>query len=48
METNCQELVKLWQAGNNQRSSISVIVREIRDLSSFPQEFSLIYVSRLC
>lgn len=35
LEFDCQELPKLWSAGENQRSSVMTITREIRELSCF-------------
>jgi ribonuclease HI len=47
-ETDSQELVKLWEMGERQRSCISLIIREIRGLSNIFQSFSLMYVHRSC
>ena len=33
LETDCLELVRLWNVGENQKSSVATILREIRDLS---------------
>jgi ribonuclease HI len=48
LETDCQEVVKLWQAGVNQRSSVVSIIREIRELSTLFQDFKFSFVSRSC
>jgi ribonuclease HI len=48
LETDCQELVKLWRAGDSQRSSVLPILREIRDLSLLFQEFNFSFISRKC
>jgi hypothetical protein len=48
MESDCQELVKLWCAGENQHSSIVSILREIRELSTSSQEFKFSFISRNC
>jgi hypothetical protein len=34
LETDCQELLKLWSVGEKQRSSVVTIMKEIRELSS--------------
>jgi len=34
VETDCQELVRLWALGNNQRSYIVPVIREMVELSS--------------
>jgi hypothetical protein len=38
-ETDCQELMRLWTAGENQRSSVVTILREVRELSMTFQAF---------
>jgi hypothetical protein len=48
IETDSQEMVKLWEMGELQRSCISPIIREIRDLSASFLDFSLVYVNRDC
>ena len=48
METDSQELVKLWEIGGLQRSSISPIIRDIREISASFLDFSLVYVNRAC
>lgn len=47
-ETDSQELVKLWETGELQRSRISPIIREILELSASFHDFSLMYVHRSC
>jgi hypothetical protein len=47
-DTDIQELVKLWEMGELQRSRISPIIREIRGLSNTFHSFSLMYVHRSC
>jgi ribonuclease HI len=48
LETDCQEVVKLWQAVVNQRSSVVLIIKEIRELSTLFQYFKFSFVCRLC
>ena len=48
METDCQELVKLWQADSAQRSIIYPILQQMRDISLSFSGFNLVYVSRSC
>jgi ribonuclease HI len=48
VETDSQELVKLWEMGELQRSCISPIIGEIRELSVSFVDFSLVYVNRAC
>ena len=48
LETDCQEIVKLWQAGVNQRSSVVSIIKEIRELSTLFQDFKFCFVCRSC
>ena len=48
VETDSQELVKLWELGALQRSCISPIIREIRDLCASFLDFSLVYINRVC
>jgi hypothetical protein len=48
IETDSQEMVKLWEMGELQRSCISPIIREIRGLSASFLDFSLVYVNRAC
>ena len=47
VKTDSQELVKLWEMGELQRSCISPIIREIRVLSTSFADFSLMYVNRI-
>lgn len=48
LETDCQELINLWNAGDAQHSSVLPILREIRDLSSTLQEFKFSFINRKC
>jgi len=48
VETDCQELVKLWQADVAQRSIIYPILQQMRDISLSFSGFNLVYVSRSC
>jgi len=48
LETDSQELLKLWQAGDNQRSSIMAILEEIRELGSLFLDFKFSSISRNC
>ena len=48
LETDCQQVVQLWQAGTNQRSTIVTILQEIRELSFLFLDFKFSFVSRNC
>jgi len=48
VETDCQELVKLWQAESAQRSIIYPILQQMRDISLSFSGFNLVYTSRSC
>jgi ribonuclease HI len=48
LETDCQEVIRLWTADDNQRSSIGTILKEIRELSLLFQEFNFSFVARSC
>jgi ribonuclease HI len=48
VETDCQELVKLWALGNNQRSYVAPIIRDIVELSSGFLDFTLMHAPRTC
>lgn len=48
IETDSQELVKLWAAGGNQRSRIAPIIMDARELRTFFSAFKLSYSSRSC
>lgn len=48
VETDCQQLTKMWTLGGNQRSYIVPIIRDIIDLSSGFLAFTLLYVPRTC
>ena len=47
-EMDCQELVKLWALGSNQRSYITPIIRDIVEISSGFLDFTLMYAPRTC
>jgi ribonuclease HI len=48
METDCQELANMWARGGNQRSHVAPIIRDIIELSSSFNDFTLMYASRSC
>lgn len=48
LETDSQEFVRLWNAGNAQRSFLTPILKEIREISTSFQGFSVVYASRTC
>jgi ribonuclease HI len=48
METDSQELVRLWRTGDFQRSYLAPILKEIWDISPDFQSFSLMYANRAC
>ena len=48
METDCQESVTLWHAAEHQRSSVLALLREIQELSSLFQNFTLSFSGRNC
>jgi ribonuclease HI len=48
LESDCQELVHLWKAGDNQRSHVATLLREIRGLSLGFQDFKFSFISRKC
>jgi ribonuclease HI len=48
VETDSQELVKLWTEIDIQRSRISPILKEIKDRCGFFNAFSLMYANRNC
>jgi ribonuclease HI len=45
LETDSQELVKLWKEGANKRSPIASIIRETREISSSFVDFSVMFTS---
>jgi hypothetical protein len=47
-ETDCVEVVHLWNNLNTQRSAITSILGDIKDISRSFDEFSLSYLNRLC
>jgi ribonuclease HI len=47
-ETDCAEVVHLWNALNTQRSTVNSILGDIKDLSRSFDEFSLLYLHRSC
>jgi hypothetical protein len=48
METDYQELANMWARGGNQRSHVAPIIRDIIELSSGFNDFTLMYASRSC
>ena len=48
METDCLQLVQLWNKREDQRSIIDSTLREIAELSLAFQDFTLSFVSRNC
>jgi ribonuclease HI len=48
LETDCQELLKLWRTWDNQWSSVMPILTEIRDLSLLFHNFNFSFISRNC
>jgi hypothetical protein len=48
VETDIQELVKLWEMGDLQRSRVSLIIREITELCTIFHAFFLVYTNRSC
>ncbi|CAD6260570.1 unnamed protein product [Miscanthus lutarioriparius] len=48
IETDSQELVRLWASGDFQRSFLAPILKEIRDVSSGFLDFMLICTNRAC
>ena len=48
LETDCQEVVGLWENRGNNRSVIHPILMEIQERSLQFQDFTFIHASRLC
>ena len=48
LESDCQQLIQLWQAGSNQRSTIATVLQEIRELSLVFLEFNFSFIPRNC
>lgn len=48
LETDNQELVKLWKNGACQRSRIAPIIREAREICLCFIDFALMFTSRSC
>jgi hypothetical protein len=48
LETNCQQVVQLWQAGANQRSTAVTILQEILELSLLFLDFKFSFSPRNC
>lgn len=48
VESDSQELLKIWEMGELQRSRISPIIKEIKELSIVFHDFSLVYANRSC
>lgn len=48
VETDNQELVKLWEAGANQRSNVAAFIKECRDISLCFPDFRIAFSPRSC
>ncbi len=48
VETDCQELTKLWKQGGSQRSHVASIISDAIELSSGFHGFTLLYTPRSC
>ena len=48
LETDSQEVLRLWEVGENCRSTIGPILEEIRVLSRGFESFKFSYVTRSC
>lgn len=48
LETDCQEFVQLWRAGDNQRSRVATIIKEMKEMSSGLHNFTISFVPRYC
>ena len=48
LETDCYDLVRLWSLKDEQRSSVTPILRELQELCNSLVSFSLCYDSREC
>jgi ribonuclease HI len=48
VETDCQELTKLWKQGGSQRSHVASIISDAIELSSSFHGFTLLYTPRSC
>jgi hypothetical protein len=48
VETGYLEVVNLWKQFNTQRSAISAILGDIKEISRSFDEFDLMYASRTC
>ena len=48
VETDCLQLVQLWNKRDSQRSIIDSTLKEIAELSLAFQSFTLSFVSRIC
>lgn len=48
LETDCQQLVQLWQSGSYQRSSIAPYLQEMLEQSLVFLDFKLSFISRTC
>jgi hypothetical protein len=48
LETDSQELVRLWASGDFQISYLAPILKEIRDISSGFHAFTMLYTNRAC
>ncbi|OEL37156.1 hypothetical protein BAE44_0001827, partial [Dichanthelium oligosanthes] len=48
VETDCLELIKLWENLDSQRSTVNLFLWEIRDMCRSFDEFKLVFASRSC
>jgi len=48
LETDCMVLVNLWEAMDDQRSAINLILRDIRIISRSFNEFTFAFANRDC
>jgi ribonuclease HI len=48
LETDCMVLVNLWEAMDDQRSAINLILHDIRDISRSFDEFTFAFANRDC
>ena len=48
LETDCLELVNLWKMLRSQRSRVSLILQDIKSISTSFDEFAFVYANRTC
>jgi hypothetical protein len=48
LETDCLELINLWNSLDMQRSTVSLIIHDIKCISRSFSEFTFIYTNRTC